>query len=73
MRLASLPDLPAPPVRRVDRFPQYELDAAYDEVFDDTAQPRPQYRALVEELLATSPEQLRRRQVEADKAFLTQV
>src|SRR5262245_54842327 len=72
MRLAPLSDLPPPRARQVDRFPEYELDSAYDEVFDHMAQPRPHYRALVDELLATSPEQLRRRQVEADKAFLTQ-
>jgi uncharacterized circularly permuted ATP-grasp superfamily protein len=72
MRAAPLSDLPAPRARQVDRFPEYELDSAYDEVFDPTAQPRPHYRALVEELLAASPEQLRRRQREADKAFLTQ-
>ena len=34
--------------------------------------PRPHYRALVEELLAASPEELRQRQLEADRAFLTQ-
>src|SRR5688572_11467846 len=44
----------------------------YDEMFEAPGRPRPQYRALVEELALVSPEELRRRQVEADRAFLTQ-
>ena len=53
-------------------FGRYELSAAYDEMFEAPGRPRPQYRALVEELALVSPEELRRRQVEADRAFLTQ-
>ena len=53
-------------------FGRYTLDAAYDEMFEAPGRPRAQYRALVEELALVSPEELRRRQVEADRAFLTQ-
>src|SRR5689334_8870459 len=54
------------------RFSGYELDAAFDEMFEATGQPRPQCRALLDELLSTSPQDLRARQVEADRAFLAQ-
>jgi uncharacterized circularly permuted ATP-grasp superfamily protein len=53
-------------------FSQYNLDAMYDEMFEGVARPRTQYRALLEELALVTPEELRRRQVEADRAFLTQ-
>lgn len=53
-------------------FSQYGLDTAYDEMFDRGARPHAHYRALVEELLDVSPDELRRRQLEADRAFLTQ-
>jgi uncharacterized circularly permuted ATP-grasp superfamily protein len=53
-------------------FSQYNLDSAYDEMFDAEWCARPHYRALIEELLVTSPEELRQRQLEADRAFLTQ-
>ena len=53
-------------------FGTYELGGAYDELFDTAAQPRPQYQALLEELLTASPGDLRRYQVEADRAFLAQ-
>ena len=42
-------------------FGRYELSAAYDEMFEAPGRPRPQYRALVEELALVSPEELRRR------------
>jgi uncharacterized circularly permuted ATP-grasp superfamily protein len=66
----SQPARPEPPVGSL--FSQYGLDAAYDEMFDAEWRPRPHYRALIEELLVASPEQLRQRQLEADRAFLTQ-
>jgi uncharacterized circularly permuted ATP-grasp superfamily protein len=53
-------------------FSSYQLDAAYDEMFDRTGQARPHCRALYENLLAASLGELRQRQTEADKAFLTQ-
>jgi uncharacterized circularly permuted ATP-grasp superfamily protein len=53
-------------------FGQYELDRAYDEMFDAPAHARPHYQALVDELATVSLDDLRRRQIEADRAFLTQ-
>jgi uncharacterized circularly permuted ATP-grasp superfamily protein len=53
-------------------FSQYGLDAAYDEMFDAEWQTRPHYRDLIDELSAASPEELRQRQLEADRAFLNQ-
>jgi uncharacterized circularly permuted ATP-grasp superfamily protein len=53
-------------------FSSYQLDGAYDEMFDRTGQARPHCRALYENLLAASLGELRQRQTEADKAFLTQ-
>jgi uncharacterized circularly permuted ATP-grasp superfamily protein len=53
-------------------FSGYQLDEAYDEMFERSASPRPQYEALVEELASVSSDELRRRQVDADRAFLTQ-
>ena len=53
-------------------FSGYGLDRAYDEMFDASGEARPQCRALFEDLAAASLPQLRQRQTEADKAFLTQ-
>jgi uncharacterized circularly permuted ATP-grasp superfamily protein len=53
-------------------FAGYALDSAYDEMFDASGEARPDCRALFEELVAASLPQLRQRQTEADKAFLTQ-
>ena len=53
-------------------FSQYGLDQAYDEMFDRAARPHAHYRALVDEMLGVAPDELRRRQLEADRAFLTQ-
>src|SRR5262245_33086718 len=41
-------------------------------MFDRAARPHPHYRALVDELTGVSPDELRRRQLDADRAFLTQ-
>jgi uncharacterized circularly permuted ATP-grasp superfamily protein len=53
-------------------FERYELDRAYDEMFDAPAHARPHYQALLDELATVSLEDLRRLQIEADRAFLTQ-
>ena len=53
-------------------FSQYDLDRAYDEMFETPAHARPHYQALLDELATVSLDDLRRRQVEADRAFLTQ-
>jgi uncharacterized circularly permuted ATP-grasp superfamily protein len=64
------PARPEPPSSSL--FSQYGLDAAFDEMFDSEWRARPHYKALIEELLVATPEELRRRQLEADRAFLTQ-
>lgn len=53
-------------------FSSYGLERFYDEMFDGAGQPRPHCRTLLEDLLAGSPSELDQRQVEANKAFLTQ-
>ena len=53
-------------------FGQYDLNNAYDEMFEAAAQARPHYQPLIDELASVSLEDLRQRQTEADRAFLTQ-
>ena len=60
------------PSPSAELFAQYDLDRAYDEMFDAPAHARPQYQALLDELATVSLDDLRRRQIEADRAFLTQ-
>lgn len=52
-------------------FPDCRLDAAYDEMFAAPGEARPQYLALLDELESVSIDELRRRQSEAERAFLT--
>ena len=53
-------------------FAGYDLDAAYDEMFDQDGQARAHCRALFDDLRVATPADLGQRQIEADKAFLTQ-
>jgi uncharacterized circularly permuted ATP-grasp superfamily protein len=53
-------------------YSDYALDASYDEMFESAGQPRPHCRALYDELRTASESELSLRQLEADKAFLTQ-
>ncbi|MBP6823321.1 MAG: circularly permuted type 2 ATP-grasp protein [Acidobacteria bacterium] len=53
-------------------FGNYQLDAAYDEMFAAPGNPRSQYRALYQRLLQLVPSELRQRQQTADIAFLNQ-
>ena len=53
-------------------FSSYQLDAASDGDLNGPGQARPHCRALYENLLAASLGDLRRRQREADGAFLQQ-
>jgi uncharacterized circularly permuted ATP-grasp superfamily protein len=53
-------------------FSGYQLDSAYDEMFEAAGRMRPHYHALLEELAPVPLDELRRRQTEADRAFLTQ-
>ena len=73
MILASSPEPAGHPVRPAGAlFSQYDLGGAFDEMFGDDAVARPHYQGLLDELLTASPADLRRYQVEADRAFLTQ-
>ena len=53
-------------------FSSYDLDAVYDEMFDPAGRARAHCNALFDELRAASHTDLGQRQMEADKAFLTQ-
>jgi uncharacterized circularly permuted ATP-grasp superfamily protein len=53
-------------------FRDYVLDANYDEMFESAGMARPHCRALLHELRGASEAELSLRQLEADKAFLTQ-
>ena len=53
-------------------FSGYQLGNYFDEMFDAGGQPRPAYRALLSRLLDLPVDDLRRRQREADAAFLQQ-
>jgi uncharacterized circularly permuted ATP-grasp superfamily protein len=53
-------------------FANYELDIAYDEMFEHSGVPRASYQALHERLCEMSPQELRRRQEAADASFLHQ-
>jgi uncharacterized circularly permuted ATP-grasp superfamily protein len=53
-------------------FSGYDLEVAYDEMFEPTGRARPHCGPLFEDLRAASHAELGQRQLEADKAFLTQ-
>src|SRR6185436_6967494 len=53
-------------------FANYQLDAAYDEMFAEAALPRPEYLPLFKRLLDLEDDELRERQQTADIAFLNQ-
>src|SRR6266850_1594764 len=53
-------------------FTNYQLDAAYDEMFEPSGQPRASYQGLHQRLAEMPPEELRRRQQAADLSFLHQ-
>ncbi|NJN68315.1 MAG: circularly permuted type 2 ATP-grasp protein [Chloroflexaceae bacterium] len=53
-------------------FNNYQLDHAYDEMFDGQGSQRPHYRELYRRLLDLPASELRRRQQAADLAFLNQ-
>ena len=59
------PTLPPP-------FSNYQLDAAYDEMFDATGRPRPRYEELYQRLLDMPAETLFERQQAANLMFLNQ-
>lgn len=53
-------------------FSNYQLDAAFDEMFAIAGKPRSQYQALYHRLLELAPSELKQRQQTADVAFLNQ-
>jgi uncharacterized circularly permuted ATP-grasp superfamily protein len=53
-------------------FSSYDLEAPYDEMFEPTGRARAHCRSLFDELRAATHLELGQRQMEADKAFLTQ-
>ncbi len=53
-------------------FASYELGSVYDEMFQGPGRSRSHYGALLEELASVSLDELRRRQTDADRAFLAQ-
>lgn len=53
-------------------FTNYQLDAAYDEIFGADNMPRAHYERLYQRLLELSADELLRRQVSADRSFLNQ-
>ena len=53
-------------------FSSYDLDGIYDEMFEPSGRARLHCHALFDELRAASHTDLGQRQMEADKAFLTQ-
>jgi uncharacterized circularly permuted ATP-grasp superfamily protein len=53
-------------------FQNYQLDGCYDEMFSSPGQPRAHYQALFNRLLTLPAESLRKRQRDADTAFLQQ-
>jgi uncharacterized circularly permuted ATP-grasp superfamily protein len=63
----------APPAPAVpDPFAEYEVDVAFDEMFDARLQPRRPYRRLHKELMKLSPEELGRAKQKADLSFFNQ-
>jgi uncharacterized circularly permuted ATP-grasp superfamily protein len=53
-------------------FSSYQLDNCFDEMFEASGQPRPQYRALFNRLMELPADDLRKRQRDADRSFLQQ-
>ncbi len=53
-------------------FQRYELDGAFDEMFEATGKPRTHYRALLESLLDMPAGELARKKQIADQTFLHQ-
>ena len=68
----ALPVSDGGPVALPPLFAAYQLNQCFDEMFEAEGRPRPQYRALFSRLLELPVDDLRRRQREADAAFLQQ-
>lgn len=57
---------------RAGLFSDYRLDAADDEMFEQNRSARPHCQLLFDDLGTATRAELSERQVEADRAFLTQ-
>src|SRR5258708_36331109 len=67
--------MPAPESARAlfrPPFRNYQIDLAYDEMFEAPGRPRPHYQALFQTLLELPPEEMRKSQQAADLSFLHQ-
>ena len=60
-----------PPYNRM--MEQYDLDGAFDEMFSEAGEPRPQYSELLKAFLAMPPEEREMRKRSADLSFLTEI
>jgi uncharacterized circularly permuted ATP-grasp superfamily protein len=70
---SSVPSNPDPVASIAgEHFSSYQLDGAFDEMFEPSGEARAHCRALFEDLVASSLGDLRQYQTEADRAFLTQ-
>ncbi|MEO8071551.1 MAG: circularly permuted type 2 ATP-grasp protein [Acidobacteriota bacterium] len=63
----SEPSLPTGPL-----FTSYQLNSAFDEMFERSGEPRSHCRALLAAIQATALDELREHQEDADKSFLAQ-
>lgn len=70
LRRITLPEPPHTLFR--PPFRNYQLDGAYDEMFEAPGVPRPHYRALFQTLLDLPAEELRKSQQAAELSFLHQ-
>jgi uncharacterized circularly permuted ATP-grasp superfamily protein len=61
-----------PPIPFAPPFTQYQLDGAYDEMFDGRGAPRQHYERFYRRLLELPVEELRRREEAAQLSFLQQ-
>lgn len=59
-----------PPYNRM--MEQYDLDGAFDEMFSEAGEPRPQYSELLKAFLAMPPDEREMRKRSADLSFLTE-
>lgn len=57
---------------RHEALMKYFLDTAYDEMFMETSEVRPQYKQLLEAFIDLAPEEVLRHKKSADLSFLTQ-
>lgn len=62
--------LPSRHISRAGLFAQYELNSAFDEMFDQPGIPRPHYQAICERLQGMTPDEFQRRKTMTDVSML---